>query len=304
MLKLGSRARGRPAIGIAAAAAFVAAGLGFISQANAQAVTNNAATYSTGIFGTKHNLGNKNSTGTASTSATDQVCVFCHTPHAASSSGPKGVPLWNKKTPDPTTYTVYTSDTLSSTASLQDGTNPTLSVACLSCHDGSLALDTVIYKPAMGGINANGATMGGTWSGVGNGVDANGFMKADANGMYLIGKNLTTMHPVGMRYPNMANPPSGFVTNTEIVQASLANASAAGTSAAKYYVDSSGMPGSKATSGQYNRYQLRLFVRNSDTYAAPYVECASCHDPHMPDWDSFLRVPVAGSAICLSCHMK
>jgi predicted CXXCH cytochrome family protein len=34
------------------------------------------------------------------------------------------------------------------------------------------------------------------------------------------------------------------------------------------------------------------------------VQCATCHDPHMHDRQSFLRKSNAGSALCLTCHRK
>lgn len=35
----------------------------------------------------------------------------------------------------------------------------------------------------------------------------------------------------------------------------------------------------------------------------PFVECASCHDPHTAN-ATFLRIPNSGSAVCLACHVK
>ncbi|MBI3593131.1 MAG: hypothetical protein HY099_06610 [Nitrospirae bacterium] len=34
------------------------------------------------------------------------------------------------------------------------------------------------------------------------------------------------------------------------------------------------------------------------------VECPSCHDPHDPSRNTFLRKSNAGSALCLTCHIK
>ena len=36
----------------------------------------------------------------------------------------------------------------------------------------------------------------------------------------------------------------------------------------------------------------------------PFVECASCHDPHSEVNPTFLRVSNNGSAVCLACHVK
>ena len=45
------------------------------------------------VVGSQHDLTN-GGTGQGGTANTDQVCVFCHTPHGADVNAP--VPLWNK----------------------------------------------------------------------------------------------------------------------------------------------------------------------------------------------------------------
>ena len=96
--------------GMAVGAAFLLASI----AANAQ------------IVGSAHDL-------SPDTTGTDQVCVFCHTPHgAATGASAAGVPLWNKTLPNPATYTRYS--TLN-TATL-DGAETevgSVSLACLSC---------------------------------------------------------------------------------------------------------------------------------------------------------------------------
>ena len=89
------------------------------------------------VVGSQHDL-TSGGTGQAQTGATDQVCVFCHTPHdsVASTDGP----LWNRGSYTPTGFTMYPSGgTIQGTISAApDGT----SVLCLSCHDGTLAIDS------------------------------------------------------------------------------------------------------------------------------------------------------------------
>ena len=46
-----------------------------------------------GIANTKHNLGSTG-TGTNSFDGTDEICVFCHTPHGADTTA--NPPLWNR----------------------------------------------------------------------------------------------------------------------------------------------------------------------------------------------------------------
>jgi len=67
---------------------------------------------------------------------TGELCIVCHTPHNADTSVAAS-PLWNH---DVTTKTfeVYTSFTLNATVNQPDG----VSKLCLSCHDGTVALDS------------------------------------------------------------------------------------------------------------------------------------------------------------------
>lgn len=62
-----------------------------------------------------------------------QICIVCHTPHNANSNS---IPLWNHKL-STQTYTLYNSSTLNATL----GQPSDSSKACLSCHDGTVALD-------------------------------------------------------------------------------------------------------------------------------------------------------------------
>lgn len=66
---------------------------------------------------------------------TRQICVVCHTPHNAIDGE---TPLWNHmlSTTDHS-GALYSSPTLDATVGLPDGP----SKLCLSCHDGSVALD-------------------------------------------------------------------------------------------------------------------------------------------------------------------
>jgi predicted CXXCH cytochrome family protein len=86
------------------------------------------------IATSKHNL-SAHGPGTIKAVSENEVCIFCHTPHNARTTGP----LWNKQDPG-TTYTLYTSSTLNATIGQPDGT----SIMCLSCHDGTIALGSIV----------------------------------------------------------------------------------------------------------------------------------------------------------------
>ncbi|HAG15544.1 MAG TPA: hypothetical protein DCG69_03335 [Bacteroidales bacterium] len=85
---------------------------------------------------TKHNL-SVTSPGTIKATTESEICIFCHTPH---NSTPK-VPLWNRNVAG-SVYTLYTSSTLNATEGQPDGA----SILCLSCHDGSIALGSVVSR--------------------------------------------------------------------------------------------------------------------------------------------------------------
>ena len=105
------------------------------------------------VTGTKHNLSAGSRTASPAVTATQvadygEVCVYCHTPHSGSAS----IPLWNRANTG-ATYTMYTS-TNSATMDMTVGSAPgPVSLACASCHDGTVGLDVITNKP-----NASSAT--------------------------------------------------------------------------------------------------------------------------------------------------
>ncbi len=64
-----------------------------------------------------------------------EICIVCHTPHNADATV-TDAPLWNHQV-TAATFTVYTSSTLDATVGQPDGN----SKLCLSCHDGTVAID-------------------------------------------------------------------------------------------------------------------------------------------------------------------
>jgi predicted CXXCH cytochrome family protein len=64
-----------------------------------------------------------------------EICEVCHTPHKADNTV-SGAPLWNHEVTT-ATFTLYSSGTFDATAGQPDGA----SKLCLSCHDGTVAID-------------------------------------------------------------------------------------------------------------------------------------------------------------------
>ena len=91
-----------------------------------------------GIRNTKHDLSSSSSASWKGTS--NEICVYCHTPHGASSAA--GAPLWNRTTVN-STGVAYDTSTLNATPDLAS-VNLTDAVLCLSCHDGTSLTSRIV----------------------------------------------------------------------------------------------------------------------------------------------------------------
>jgi predicted CXXCH cytochrome family protein len=133
------------------------------------------------ITTTKHNL---SSSGTGSVKATSEtrICVFCHTPHNAITGVP---PLWNH-TLSAASYTVPSSSMPAWTSLLSTPQNPPDgdSRLCLSCHDGTVAIGSVVN---LGGLSTTIQMQGGL-----------NYMTGGA----LLGTDLSGHHPVSIEVDN------------------------------------------------------------------------------------------------------
>jgi hypothetical protein len=93
------------------------------------------------IQDTKHNLSVSGTKVVRAVSET-QICIFCHTPHNSSPVQP----LWNHELSAVVNYINYTSPTLQSYG---EGDAPPIdgySKLCLSCHDGTVAIGSVVSR--------------------------------------------------------------------------------------------------------------------------------------------------------------
>lgn len=112
------------------------------------------------IVGSKHDFSAL--TGVAN----GQICVACHAPHNTATLA--GAPLWNHAL-SAATYTAYSSSTMNAA----QGSPGATSKLCLSCHDGTVAINN--------------------FGGVTNGTQ---FVTGNAN----LGVDLSNDHPIGIDY--------------------------------------------------------------------------------------------------------
>ena len=247
------------------------------------------------IATTKHNLGTSpGGTGVNKFSGTAEICVFCHTPHGADTSA--AVPLWNRTLPAPASFTTY--DSLG-TSTLDGKIAPvgSVSIACLFCHDGVTSMSAVINAPGSG-TAGDAAWQAGTWTG----ANQTGG-KISAGLITNIGTDLKNDHPIGIQYGGGGLKNSTPTAATTDPDFKVASTSVIGANRV-WWVDTEAAP-----NGTRQKTDMILYTRaaaggyTGQTENEPFVECASCHDPHTAN-ATFLRIPNSGSAVCLACHVK
>ena len=151
----------------------------------------------------KHDLSNTSTTGIysgAGVNGTDQICVFCHTPHNATISAG---PLWNRAAGS-ATVTLYSNADGHLTGAMSGSLNKQ-SAVCLSCHDGTVAFDAFTNKP---GTGDGAATF--TFTGT-----SDKKMTGATNTAALVSGDLSNDHPVSITYDDAS--PSLIATPTDVV---------------------------------------------------------------------------------------
>lgn len=234
-----------------------------------------------GISGSKHDMNMYNGWG-GQIDNYSRVCVFCHTPHNATNEKDdqgNGYPLWNH------TFSSTKFDSYAWAASANLAINiedPMMgpSRLCMSCHDGSIAIDQ--HGTTAGSVNLSG----------------------DA----AVGKDgLTNDHPIGFSYL-LAQSTRNSKTDTTPQGQELRDV--------KLRFAGSIIPATSST--EFDKVEEDTAARTIESvlYNKEYVTCASCHDVHnknnakqkkglvgeAPNY--FLWAEQSQSLICLSCHIK
>ncbi|MBI5193301.1 MAG: hypothetical protein HZA08_07665 [Nitrospirae bacterium] len=294
---------------------FVAAGLALGTYISSQAAED--------VRNSKHNLSaNRNITALGETtgvnggpdghvkfSGTTEVCVFCHTPHGGRTDvAGNAAPIWNRAS-SVAVYDVYTSPNFDAAGS-SPGNPKGVSVACLSCHDGTVAFDALVNLPGRGGYQGVDPVSNPDWTGSGTLVDTDDTFNAAAEPFPNVGTDLRNDHPISMEIPD--TDPQFNQIRTNLDTGALGNGKVAFLSRSGDYTD---IPD--------KRDRLRAYPTVT---GKAYIECASCHNPHENSSTRFLRYPSTdasvlplpsgvsaadlnlnrnmGSLLCLSCHQK
>jgi predicted CXXCH cytochrome family protein len=258
---------------------------------------------------------------------TTEICIFCHTPHGGNQL--TTAPIWNRSTSTTGVYTRFSS-LGRITFDADEAPVGGVSIACLSCHDGTQARNSVINGPGSGPNSNTVTTDGGasTWlDGTANSTAYLSALAPSDNGtttgdLIYLGTDLRNDHPISMQYGgggyNVSGlPGSGSPTTDPDFAAytgstgsygalapnnapttstnSIANGGPTGiaTGAVNYDAGSSMFYVDTGTGG-YQANDFPLYNRTDGTsnggVGEPMVECGTCHDPHSSNV-TFLRLP-------------
>lgn len=234
------------------------------------------------IANTRHDLSNVSTAATRSAAAggTDQTCIFCHTPHR----GATQQLLWNRAASANATFGWGGTTATTGTTPLPTALRPQ-SMACLSCHDGSVGLGDV--------RNAAGAAASFTMIGNANAA-------GQLTGGYVVGAggNMSGNHPISIAYPRAGG--SNYYGN-------ISGIGAAGVGDFRVVANT----GCNTPTGLCTTHAAGAAITiYTDAVNGGYgIECGSCHDVHNRAGVAsgngfFLRATTAQSAICLACHAK
>jgi len=277
----------------------------------------------TGVNGSLHDMNfyiNTHQGGAQYSDAMGRVCVYCHTPHnAIKAIDSSEYPLWNHAGVD--AATAYTPYTWATPLNAGDGAGNDFTIVgnqaiigpsrlCLSCHDGTIAVDQ------HNGTMYGNAAQTGTFT-------LNGAVTT-ANGRALIGTDLSDDHPIGFDYNAIRTyreAHSGYNASA-VVGKEIAISTSTFATAITPTADLA------ANQGVYNAVTRQASGGRTIAdvlYQGTYMTCASCHEVHNKDnvaQDNFISTasgPVVDTAkapnyflyakekeslICLSCHVK
>lgn len=207
------------------------------------------------VSATKHNLGSfspytvRTEGGADMKAGTTEVCIFCHTPHNSTPSEP----MWNQTIPG-SVYNPYASSTLVATLT----PNPPIgqptgsSKLCLSCHDGTIALGSLLNMPGA-------AASPGVLTVTGAGITAGKFASTSAS---YLGTELRNDHPISFSYS------LSYPSNTEI----KTNSPSFTPNTVK--LDSSGAVQCTSCHDPHGSANPKFLVASTDNGAL----CEACHD--------------------------
>jgi predicted CXXCH cytochrome family protein len=231
-----------------------------------------AAQQGQSVVDTPHNL-SVSGPGVVRAATEEQVCIFCHTPHNASPIQP----LWNRYMPV-NAYIVYSSNALDA----EPGQPTGASKMCLSCHDGTIALGSVISQ--------------------GQTIQMGGGITTLPPGASNLGTDLSDDHPISFRYGSSLVVKDPHLVDPSQLPPALhldANGELQCTTCHQPHDDTFGH---FLVMSNDNSTLCRACHQISTTTVPSHRDCNVCHRAHTAPSGPYLLTGDRISSTCLTCH--
>ena len=224
------------------------------------------------IQNSKHNL-SASGPGAVRASSEQEVCIFCHTPHNASPIQP----AWNRNNPV-SAYIVYSSQSMDAAPGQPTGN----SKLCLSCHDGSIAVGSVLSRDQE--------------------IVMSGGTRTMPAGKSNLGTDLSDDHPISFRYDSSLvskdaklKDPAQLPLQVKLDRRGEMQC----TSCHDAHDDTNGK---FLVMDNSNSQLCASCHRISQTSILSHTNCNSCHVPHSSPSGPYLLTGENLSDTCLTCH--
>lgn len=147
-----------------------------------------ANTFAATILNSKHDLASGSTTTGIKSTNVVETCGFCHVPHNAQAGAAMIIPLWGHTTANAASYTPYTSPTWTDATHNGGAALGSVSLACLSCHDGVTGVGSMVAPAALVTNSTTGTTT------------SSATMSAALPAAATLGLDMRNDHPIGMSY--------------------------------------------------------------------------------------------------------
>lgn len=224
------------------------------------------------VVDTAHNL-SVSGPGVLRASSEEQVCIFCHTSHNASPIQP----LWNRYLPV-AAYSVYSSNSLDARPGQPTGS----SKMCLSCHDGTIAVGSVISRDQI--------------------IQMAGGITTIPPGSSNLGTDLADDHPISFAYDSLLMSKDPHLLDPTLLPAKLkldANKELQCTTCHDAHDNSFG---DFLTMSNDGSALCRACHEISTTTITEHQDCRSCHQTHSAPSGPYLLQNDRVRSTCLNCH--
>jgi predicted CXXCH cytochrome family protein len=241
-------------------------------------------------------------------SGLDQVCIFCHTPHNSRVDVPY---LWNRSA-QTSTYIPYTSTTMKAPAG-HVGANgqPTgSSKLCLSCHDGTIALGSILFSESSPIPFSGATTLGGRSTSLGTDLSDDHPISFDYQSSITGGNTelvaassiaFTSISPVKLDYTGQLQCTACHDPHDDAFGKFLVKSNQGSALCTTCHTKSGWTTSTHATSTRtYSGSGVNPLPTASTTVA--YNACGNCHRPHTAGRHQRLLKQINEEDNCLACH--